>query len=151
MERVDFNPLMDKFSRFYKTKLDELQTDWWFETFKDVPAKDFLCALNWHIAHDQYNCLPAPGKINAALEALDEEDRHKKQEYPEFSQMWIDIVQHFPKQHNYDHFPPPYPEGDIAPWKDLYDKVARKPYTHRREAATQAMVDLEKKYGAVSK
>src|SRR4030043_1961331 len=85
MERIEFIKLMDKFAKFYKAELSEIQTDWWFETFKDIKADDFLNALNWHITHDQYNSLPAPGKITAALAALEEDRLSKPPPYPEFT------------------------------------------------------------------
>ncbi len=143
MERVEFNPLMDKFSRFYKTKLDELQTDWWFETFKDVTARDFLCALNWHIAHDQYNSLPAPGKITATLATLEEDRLNKPPPYPEFTTIWVRIIERFPDKQNYGHYPP---EGDIEAWKALYDQVVRIPPSLQGQAVEKAMRYLEKKY-----
>jgi hypothetical protein len=148
MERVEFNPLMDKFSRFYKTKLDELQTDWWFDTFKDIPARDFLCALNWHISHDQYNCLPAPGKINAALEAVEEERLNNPPTYPQFTTLWCRVIEHFPGNQDYPHYPP---ENDTKAWEALYDKVVRIPGSTRQQAVEKVMCYLAQKYNASEK
>lgn len=148
MERVDFIKLMTRFAKFYRTELEEIQTEWWFETFKDVPAKDFLNALNWHIAHDQYNSLPAPGKITAALEALEEERLNRPPDYPQFTVLWCRVIDNFPDKQNYPHYPP---EGNEEAWRELYDKVVRIPASARLQAVEAAMRDLEKKYNAGGK
>ncbi|OGF63092.1 MAG: hypothetical protein A2Y62_11605 [Candidatus Fischerbacteria bacterium RBG_13_37_8] len=148
MERIEFIKLMDKFAKFYKAELSEIQTDWWFETFKDIKADDFLNALNWHITHDQYNSLPAPGKITAALAALEEDRLSKPPPYPEFTTLWVRVIELFPNKQNYEHYPP---DSDVGAWKALYDQVVRIPPSLQGVAVEKAMRELEAKYNVSKK
>lgn len=141
MVKEDFEKLMIPFTEFYSTTLSKIQTIWWFNTFKNISTKDFSDAINWHIAHDQYNTMPAPGKITAALESVKEE--RSNPDYPAFTTLWVSVIDCFPGKQDYPHYPP---ESEKGAWKDLYDMVVRIPASERQSAVDKAMSVMEKKY-----
>jgi len=141
--KVKINWLLD----FYGTSMTELQFQMWYEIFGGITSEEFQEAVKHHIKNDHFNTFPAPGKINAALESLEEQRRNKPSEYPDFFVMWLAIVKWFPMQQNYAHFPP---ESDVAAWRRLYnDKdvgVVMIPDSMRKEAVARAIRWLEEEY-----
>lgn len=152
MTEAEFKEQIEWFLDFYGQTMTRVQYQVWLQLFGNLSVTEFLEALNYHIRTDQYNSFPAPGKITAALEAIEEESRNKKPDYPEFSVMWIQTVKHFPGCQNYEHFPPEPITGDpsynehLTAWKRLYDMVVMVPGSKRAEAVAEAMRELEGKY-----
>ena len=152
MTKTEFEEKLEWFLDFYGQTITRLQCQVWFQLFGNLSITEFSAALNYHIRTDLYNSFPAPGKITAALEAIEDEARNRKPDYPEFSTMWCRIVKHFPDMQHYEHFPPEPITGDpsynehLTAWKELYDKVVMVPESRRVEAVEEVMRELEEKY-----
>jgi hypothetical protein len=143
MTRIEFDVKINWFLEFYGVVMTKLQCDVWFKIFGKLKPEELQNAFDWHIAHDQYNSLPAPGKITVALEALEEERLSKPPPYPEFTTLWVRVIERFPEKQNYEHYPP---ESDTASWKALYDQVVRIPPSLQAQAVEKAMRELEAKF-----
>ena len=152
MMRGHFDEVMQWALEFYETTMLKRKTDIWYEIFNKYSQSEFKAAFMYHIETDLYNSFPAPGKITAALEAIEDEARNRKPDYPEFTHMWQQIIKHFPDKHNYEHFPPEPITGDpsynehLTAWKELYDTVVMVPESRRVEAVEEVMRELEEKY-----
>lgn len=152
MTETEFEEKIEWFLDFYGQTMTRLQYQVWFKLFGNLSITEFFAALDYHIRTDLYNSFPAPGKITAALEAIEDEARNRKPDYPEFSVMWIQVVKHFPDRQHYEHFPPEPITGDanynehLTAWKELYDRVVMVPGSKRADAVEKAMRELEAKF-----
>jgi hypothetical protein len=151
MTRIEFDVKINWFLEFYGVVMTQLQCGVWFKIFGKLKPDELQKAFDWHIEHDQYSTLPAPGKITYALEQLaDEYTNSRRSEYPIPSALWCSVITEFPERQNYPHFPPepsdPPTDEELAPWKRLYDQICRKPESMRKQAVIEAMEELEVKY-----
>ena len=139
MNRQYFDKLMKWFADNYDVDLRETTMNNWFAIFEKYTNVEFDKALWWHLENDCYSTFPAPGKITYALHQIDDEENGVK-EYPEFTTLWLRVVNQFPDEQNYGYYPD---DKDRKAWEGLYDEVYRIPPSHRPQAVQDVMKRLE--------
>ncbi|MFA5715687.1 MAG: hypothetical protein WC998_08100 [Candidatus Paceibacterota bacterium] len=70
MTKQELEQELEMLCKFYGNELSRLQSEVWYEIFKNIKKEPFHTATIRYIREDIYGKYPAPGKITAILREL---------------------------------------------------------------------------------